>query len=467
MDGSRIRVIQGSELDPSHPSWALGRSTRTAHSQQLKERKFHTRLRVPSSSPHLDMTTRDGVPPASDPWVTELTRISVDNDTFKVATLSPNNAFIATVVQVTDICVYDVATSQLLHTFRGHTGHIAHLEFHPGGRKLVSSSSPSGLEREGQVRMWDLDAPDQCLDDLEATAETATAAAAPILLRRWAKEDLESAELQKKISELLFAAQIAVDVRNGRAFLGEFAPFDARAFSCDGRSLLYLPDRKTVAVLDVGTFTERFRLSGHTDGIMWAETSPNDTLVATSSWDRTVRIWSMESGESIRVLEGATGQSWSGAFSPDGELVAAGSGDQMVRIWRVDTGELLHTLSGFRGWVRTLSFSPDGIRLAAGASKGALRIFNVESGECEQSWQVDFGNNRSAPSFIELRSVQYTSRGDLFFCSTEGRIFGYRASDNLKWEFFESQVYGSLEASIDGTKLTAALRGNVVVWNIE
>ncbi|KAF8214649.1 WD40-repeat-containing domain protein [Mycena galopus ATCC 62051] len=192
---------------------------------------------------------------------------------------------------------------------------------------------------------------------------------------------------------------------------------------------------------------------------MWAETSPNGTVVATSSWDKTVRIWSMESGKLIHILRGARGQSWAGAFSPNGELVAAGAGDGMVRIWRIDTGELLHTLGDFRGWVRSLSFSLDGRQLAAGASGGTLKVFNVESGERELNWQT--------PSY-EILNVQYTLRGDLFFSSTDGSIFGYRASQDSKWKFVgPGSLIGGVTTSADGSKLIATVGNSVHIWKIE
>jgi WD40 repeat protein len=319
--------------------------------------------------------------------------------------------------------------------------------------------------------VWDLDAPAQSLDYVDDAAKAAVIAASSILLQNWSAEDLESADLQPQIAQILAAAQAAVDVRNGRVVLGHLPSFEARPFSHDGRSLLYLPDRKNVAVVDPATLKERFRLFGHTDAIMWAETSPDDKVVATSSWDRTVRIWSMGTGEAIRVLAGATGQSWAGAFSPDGEFIAAGAGDQMVRVWCVDTGELLHTLSGFTGWIRSLAFSLDGLQLAAGAAGGTLRVFDLKSGECAQSWQIDVETDRSARSFLEVCGVRYTSRGDLFFCSTEGRIFGYRASQNFKWEFFQPDSRGSSSRSIaisaDGSKLIAGLGSNIGIWNID
>ncbi|KAF7355894.1 Wd-40 repeat protein [Mycena venus] len=369
-----------------------------------------------------------------------------------------DNTLVATVVE-REIRVHDVGSARLLRTLRGHTGFISALEFQPGGSKLVSGSTVFGCSSEQAVRVWDLDAsePNISID----AAKAAVTGASPILLQHWSAEDIESANLQENIAEVILKTQMKVDVRNGRAFFGELPHFEARAFGRDGSSLLYLPHRQTVALVDMDTVTERFRLTdnGHTDAVMWAETSPNGTVVATSSWDKTVRIWSMESGKLVHILRGARGQSWAGAFSPNGELVAAGAGDGMVRIWRIDTGELLHTLGDFRGWVRSLSFSPDSRHLAAGASGGTLKIFNVESGEQELHW----------PTFSrELLNVQYTFGGDLFFSSTDGGVFGYRASQDSKWKFFEPGSHiGGVTTSADGSKLTAAVGRSVHIWKIE
>ncbi|KAJ7302648.1 WD40-repeat-containing domain protein [Mycena albidolilacea] len=398
-------------------------------------------------------------PTASNPWVSELTRIETNGNKAGAVAVSENSTLVATVVE-REIRVYGVGSSRLLRTLRGHAGFIKALEFQPGGSKLVSSSALYGCSMEQAVRVWDLDAgaPPNISDD---AAKAAVTGASPILLQHWSAEDIESANLREDIAKVILKAQITVDVRNGRAFFGELPSFEARAFSRNGSSLLYLPHRQTVAVADVDTLTERFRLTdnGHTDGVMWAETSPNGTVVATSSWDQTVRIWSMESGKLVHILRGARGQSWAGAFSPNGELVAAGAGDGMVRIWRIDTGELLHTLGNFRGWVRSLSFSPDSRHLAAGAAGGTLKVFNVESGEQELNWQTFAG---------ELLNVQYTFGGDLFFSSTDGSIFGYRASQDSKWEFFEPGSFvGGVKISADGSKLIATVGSSVRIWKIE
>ncbi|KAJ6507475.1 quinon protein alcohol dehydrogenase-like superfamily [Mycena vulgaris] len=414
---------------------------------------------------------QNGVPAASEPgWVSEVTRVPVGTEETpcRAAALSHDNALVAAGVGG-EIRIYDVATSKLLHTLRGHTGKVGNLQFHPHGRKVASGSSPTRLDRSPRlVRVWDLDVPSELSNDFDDAARTAAAVASSSLLQQWSPEDLESSNLEKQIAERIMAARTTIDVRNGRAFVGHLAH---RAFSHDGHSLLYLGDRTIVTVVAVDTLSERLHLSGHTDLISWAETSPDNKVIATVSWDKTVRIWSMETGETLHVLEGATNQGWSGAFSPDGALIAAGEGDKTARIWRVDTGELLHTLSGFKGWVRHLSFSPDSRFLAAGASGGSLRVFDVRSGDCEQTWQLDLSKHQMAIAFLEVIHVEYTPRGDLFISSTEGRSFGYRASRNLKWDLFEPDTHGlkggTVATSADGTRFIAALGSTVGIWKID
>ncbi|KAJ6542868.1 quinon protein alcohol dehydrogenase-like superfamily [Mycena capillaripes] len=400
---------------------------------------------------------QNGVRAHSEPWVAEATKITL-NDEARAAVLSDDGSLLAAGIGH-EIHVYSMATSQLLHTFRGHAGHkIEDLEFQPGGRKLAAGATRSlPQKRESMVRVWDLDAPAQPLDHLDHATQRGVAAASSILMQHWSADDLASAKLQTEIAEIIAGGQVAVDVRNRRVVLGELFGFESRAFSPDGRSLLYRPDRNNVAVLDVDTLVERFRLSDHTDAVMWAEISPTNKVVATSSWDKTVRIWSMNSGELIRVLEGAMIQSWSGAWSSDGELIAAGAGDQRVRIWRVETGELLHTLTGFSQWIRSLAFSPDSLYLAGGAAGGTLRVLDVTSGAIEHSWQINLKGDHGATAFLEVNGVRYTSRGDLFFCSTDGHIFGYSASRNWKWDCEEAVPCGRFTTSMDGSKLIAPL----------
>ena len=74
----------------------------------------------------------------------------------------------------------------------------------------------------------------------------------------------------------------------------------------------------------------------------------------------------LASFEPLRKLEGHTGPVASVAFSPDGQLLASGSWDFSVRLWRVADGHLARDLGPHDGWANSIAFSLDGQLLAVG-----------------------------------------------------------------------------------------------------
>lgn len=172
--------------------------------------------------------------------------------------------------------------------------------------------------------------------------------------------------------------------------------------------------------------------SGHTDAMFRLRFTRDGRYLVTSSKDKTVRIWSVATGEPLRVLRppigaGRAGSLYGLALSPDGQTVAcggiglrpgenpiylidfvtgamkgtlAGHGksisdiawspdgaylasvgeDRIVRIWDMTTNQWKRSLEGHTDWVLKCGFAPDSRRVASASCDGTVRLWNVETG---------------------------------------------------------------------------------------
>ena len=124
-------------------------------------------------------------------------------------------------------------------------------------------------------------------------------------------------------------------------------------------------------------------LKGHTDGIMCLQfsetlTHPSFPILITGSYDRTARVWNLESGAEVRCLRGHTRAVRALQF--DEAKLITGSMDGTLRVWNWRTGTCIRTLAGHTAGVVCLHF--DSNVLASGSVDATVKVWNFRNGEC-------------------------------------------------------------------------------------
>ena len=120
---------------------------------------------------------------------------------------------------------------------------------------------------------------------------------------------------------------------------------------------------------------------GHNSVIMAVSFSPDGKIIASASFDKTIKLWQVSTGKLLTTLDGHQERLWSLRFSPDGKTLASSSYDSTIKLWNVADGTLIKTIFGHnKTQVRSVDFSPNGKLLASSDSRGWIKLWNPKDG---------------------------------------------------------------------------------------
>ncbi|GGA26002.1 serine/threonine-protein kinase [Okeania sp. KiyG1] len=183
-----------------------------------------------------------------------------------------------------------------------------------------------------------------------------------------------------------------------------------------------LKDTNYVPGLHLYSWGKPQTISGHLSSVSSVAISPDNQMIASGSFDRTIKLWKLSTGELldsfiasnivlsiafnpksnilaignvggiINIWDLATGTiscslsrhsnsivSMPVVFSPNGDFIASGSDDRTIKIWHQKTCQLLYSIKNSRG-INVVAFSPDGKILASGSSDNVIKLWEVETG---------------------------------------------------------------------------------------
>ncbi len=257
-------------------------------------------------------------------------------------------------------------------------------------------------------------------------------------------------------------------IRIGKGILG--GSDRAVAFSPDGQRLA-VAGGFGVWLYDVATLRELVLFSGHTLWVTAVAFSPDGTMVASGSSDRTVKIWDITTGRTIATLEGHTDKVSSVVFSLDGKTLASGSGLQ-VKLWDIATKQHIVTLVHTHP-VRAVDLSPDGTMLASGSWNSSVDVGTV--------WLWDMATRRHIATLEGhtggINSIVFSPKmSTLVSGSDDGtiKLWDIAARTNIATLKGHTGAVYSVTYSSDGKTLASGAadyasgtgRGQIKLWDV-
>src|SRR5277367_4918574 len=88
--------------------------------------------------------------------------------------------------------------------------------------------------------------------------------------------------------------------------------------------------------------------------------SSDGAYALSSSWDKTLRLWELATGNTTRTFVGHTNDVLSVSFSADNRQIVSGSRDRTIKLWNT-LGDCKFTITekGHTEWVSCVRFSPN------------------------------------------------------------------------------------------------------------
>uniref|UniRef100_A0A914ZAY2 Small ribosomal subunit protein RACK1 n=1 Tax=Panagrolaimus superbus TaxID=310955 RepID=A0A914ZAY2_9BILA len=137
-------------------------------------------------------------------------------------------------------------------------------------------------------------------------------------------------------------------------------------------------------------------LKGHTKAITQVVCVPkNPNVIVSASRDKSLIVWGLGSGDQsvsgnvvigkpLRALRGHGHFVADASISVDGQYALSGSWDKTLRLWDLQTGQTTRRFTSHTKDVLSVAFSPDNRQIVSGSRDCTIKLWNTLA-QCKQT----------------------------------------------------------------------------------
>lgn len=233
-------------------------------------------------------------------------------------------------------------------------------------------------------------------------------------------------------------------------------------FNIDNTLMATASSDRTIKLWTIPTGKLTATLKGHTDAVLALRFTRNDKFIFSVGEDKTLNLWSIDSAKIIYSKKDHLKAIRALDVSNDDRWVATGGADREILLRDAVSGVIEKKLVAHENWVRALAFSPDSKTLASGGDDKKIILWDVETGK-----QV-----REFPQRGWIYDLKFSNDGKYLFAALEkNSVAAYDLATGLpalKLEDFQTPVR-SIAISPNGKEVATIeeFMQTVKYWNIE
>ncbi len=391
-----------------------------------------------------------------------------------------------------NLCIWNLNSGENIKKINKHSSIVSFIDITPDGKIAASVSG------DGQIFVLDLESGNtiQKLDDHQEMVKKAYISPDGLnVIFIDEKDTIYIWDLKNKKNEIitLFTNQsvfaVSSDFKHFVTFNKEnlelwdmktFKPVKNIKFYGDPKSIAFTPDLKKIISVKYSKiliynldsvkkqFLDTTRDNINIGPIFGFDITADGKIAVTTSGDGSIRIWDLNTGDNIKIIEYDSEKLHQLSLTPDGKKAITSSVDGKVFIWDLETGSNSKTIKGHQKPICEIAVTTDGKKAITGSWDKTVRI-----------WDLTTGNNFKTPenNSHSVKSVVVTHNGK----------FGIGAcnySDVCAWDLQtnftnackkcfvgHSEPVGAIAITPDGSRVITGSRYNnenkIYVWDFE